>query len=384
MTSAKKTTRSDDAQRAADREYLRRCLRVASRARGSTSPNPMVGALVVQGDQIVAQAYHHKAGTSHAEHLALAAAKDAARGATLYTNMEPCCHHGHTPPCVEGILAAGVRRVVVSMEDPDPRVNGQGLVALRAGGIEVDVGELADEAARLNEAYVTLKQKGRPFVLAKAALSLDGRLATRHRQSQWITGEVARQRAHRLRGVSDAVLVGIGTVLSDDPRLTARHGRLRGPRFRVVLDSHLRTPVDCKMLATPGGQVLIFTTAAALPGHRERLESAGAEVLVVEADARGRVAWEPVLADLARRGMMTALLEGGSGVLTSAFEADIIDKVFLIYAPLLIGGSAALPLWGGDGIDSLDAAPRLHCVRRLRLGEDWAVEGYIHPPKSTV
>jgi diaminohydroxyphosphoribosylaminopyrimidine deaminase/5-amino-6-(5-phosphoribosylamino)uracil reductase len=384
MTAAKKTQRSADEQQAVDREYLRRCLRLASRARGSTSPNPMVGALVVHGDQVVAQAYHHKAGTSHAEHLALATAGDAARGATLYTNMEPCCHHGHTPPCVEGIRAAGVRRVVVSMADPDPRVNSKGFAALRAEGIEVDVGELAEEAARLNEAYLTLKQEGRPFVLAKAALSLDGRLATRTRQSQWITGEVARQRAHRLRGVSDAVIVGVGTLLSDDPRLTARHGRPRGPRFRVVLDSHLRTPADCRLLTSPGGQVLIFTTDAAPPGHRKQLEAAGAEVLTVEASAQGRVAWEPVLADLARRGSMSALLEGGSDVLTSAFEADIIDKVFLIYAPLLIGGSAALPLWGGDGIDSLDAAPRLRHVRRSRLGEDWAVEGYIHSPRLTV
>jgi len=384
MASAKKTEQSADHRLANDREYLRRCLRVASRARGSTSPNPMVGALVLKGDEIIAQAYHHKAGTPHAEHLALAVAGEAARGATLYTNMEPCCHHGHTPPCVEGILAAGVRRVVASMADPDPRVNGKGFAALRAGGVEVNVGELAEAAVRLNEAYVTLKQEGRPFVLAKAAISLDGRLATRDRQSQWITGEVARQRAHRLRGGCDAVLVGIGTVLSDDPRLTARHGRLSGPRFRVVLDSHLRTPVDCKMLAAPGGQVLIFTTAAARQGQRDRLEAAGAEVLVVDPDGRGRVAWEPMLSDLGRRGVMSALVEGGSDVLTSAFEADIIDKVFLIYAPLLIGGSAALPLWGGDGIDSLDAAPRLHHVRRSRLGEDWAVEGYIHPPKLTV
>ena len=381
MTSAKKTTRLADDQQAADREYLSRCLRLAARARGATSPNPMVGALVVQGDQVVAQAYHHKAGTSHAEHLALAAAQDAARGATLYTNMEPCCHHGNTPPCVEGILGAGVSRVVVSMADPDPRVNGQGIAALRAAGIEVAVGELAVEASRLNEAYVTFKREGRPFIIAKAALSLDGRLATRHRQSQWITGEVARQRAHRLRGLSDVVMVGVGTVMSDDPRLTARHGRPRGPRLRVVLDSHLRTPVDSKMLGTPGGHVLLFTTAAAPPGQRQQLESAGAEVQVVGADARGRVAWEPVLADLARRGMMSVLLEGGSDVLTSAFEADIIDKVFLIYAPLLIGGSAALPLWGGDGIDSLDAAPRLCHIRRSRLGEDWAVEGYIHSPR---
>ena len=384
MTGGNRSGRSTDEQRAADREYLRQCLRVASRARGVTSPNPMVGALVVKDDQIIAQAYHHKAGTAHAERLALAAAQNAARGATLYTNMEPCCHHGRTPPCAEGILAAGIRRVVASMADPDPRVNGQGFAALRAGGVEVNVGELADEAARLNDAYVTLKLEGRPFVLAKAALSLDGRLATRRRQSQWITGEAARQRAHRLRGVSDAVIVGVGTVLSDDPRLTARHGRLRGPRFRVVLDSHLRTPAGCRMLATAGGQVLIFTTVAGPPMRRKQLESAGAEVLVVDADARGRVAWEPVLADLAGRGVMSALLEGGSDMLTSAFEAGIIDKVFLIYAPLLIGGSAALPLWGGDGIDSLDAAPRLQHVRRSRLGEDWAVEGYIHPPRLAV
>jgi diaminohydroxyphosphoribosylaminopyrimidine deaminase/5-amino-6-(5-phosphoribosylamino)uracil reductase len=344
----------------------------------------MVGALIVRGDEVIAEAYHHKAGTAHAERLAIAAARGAAKGATLYTNIEPCCHHGRTPPCVETILAAGIRRVVACMADPDPRVHGKGFAALRAGGVEVDVGLLEEAAAHLNAAYITFKQERRPFVLAKAALSLDGRLATSERQSQWITGEVARRRAHRLRGISDAVMVGVGTVLSDDPRLTNRHSRGRGPRLRVVLDSRLRTPADCKMLTTPGGQVVIFTTSTAGQSRRRHLESAGAEVVVVPADDQGRVTLQPVLAELAERNTMSLLLEGGSDVLTAAFEADIIDKVFLIFAPLLIGGSAALPLWGGDGIKSLDAAPRLHHVRRSRLGDDWAVEGYIHPPTLAV
>ncbi|MFQ5744084.1 MAG: bifunctional diaminohydroxyphosphoribosylaminopyrimidine deaminase/5-amino-6-(5-phosphoribosylamino)uracil reductase RibD [Acidobacteriota bacterium] len=364
-----------------DRDFLKRCIRLAGRARGATSPNPMVGSMVVHGGEVVAQGYHHCAGSPHAEQLALAAALGAAKGATLYTNIEPCCHHGRTPPCVEAIRAAGIERVVACMADPDPRVDHRGFEFLRAAGIRVDVGELAEQAAGLNEAYLTFKRYRRPFFLAKAAISLDGRMATSDGQSQWISGEQARRRGHRLRAVADAVLVGVGTVLADDPRLTARHARGPGPRYRVVLDASLRTPAEGKLLAASAGQVLIFTTPGAPSAARQRLEAAGAEVIEVEPDAGGRVAWDPVLSELAAREVMLVLLEGGSTVLTSAFEAGIIDKLFLIYAPLLIGGAAALSLWEGEGNVDLGAAPRLHKIRRFRLGEDWVVEGYLHPPQ---
>ncbi len=364
-----------------DRGYLEECIKLAAQARGATSPNPLVGAVVVRDGEVVGRGYHRCAGTSHAECVALADAGDRARGATLYVNMEPCNHHGRTPPCVDAVIGAGIARVVVSTLDPDLRVNGSGIDALRAAGIEVDVGELADEAARLNDAYLSYKVGGRPLVTAKAAVSLDGRMATRARASQWISGEVARRRTHGLRAESDAVVVGIGTLLDDDPRLTARIEGACGPRYRVVLDSDLQTPPTAALLRQPDGVALLFCAEGAADESERRLVEAGAEVVRVTSYEKG-LSWRGVLAELARREVMSVLLEGGSGLLTSAFEADIIDKLFLVYAPLLIGGSAALPLWAGEGVDELGAAPRLQHVRRLDLGDDWAVEGYLHVPEA--
>ena len=364
-----------------DRRYLRECLELAARARGATSPNPMVGAVIVREGTVVGRGFHPGPGKPHAERLALQEAGERARGATLYVNIEPCRHQGRTPPCVDAIIESGAARVVVSTLDPDPRVAGGGVAALRAAGLTVDVGEGAQEAAFLNDAYLAFKSRGLPLVIGKAAVSLDGRLATRERQSQWITGAAARQWAHELRAASDAVLVGIGTVLADDPRLTARGAAGTGPRFRVVLDSRLRTPPQARLLAEADGQPLIFTGEGAEREAQQRLEAAGAEVERLGTTAGGLLAWPEVLAALARREVLSVLVEGGSGVLTSAFEADILDKLFLVYAPLLIGGSAALSLWGGAGVGELTAAPRLHHVRRFDLGDDWAVEGYLHPPE---
>jgi diaminohydroxyphosphoribosylaminopyrimidine deaminase/5-amino-6-(5-phosphoribosylamino)uracil reductase len=363
-----------------DRQYLEECIRLAARARGFTSPNPMVGAVVVAGNDVVGRGYHHHPGDPHAERIALDEAGERARGATLYINMEPCTHQGRTPPCVDAVLRSGIARVVVSTLDPDPRVDGGGVRALRAAGIDVEVGELAQEAARLNEAYLWYKTRGSPFVTAKAALSLDGRLATRTRQSQWISGEIARRRTHQLRAVSDAVAVGIGTVLDDDARLTARNGDGPGPRYRVVLDSRLRTPPQSRLLAEKQGQALVYCAADATEESAEALRRRGALVVPVAVEDYG-LSWSEILADLARREVLSLLLEGGSGVLTSAFEAGIIAKLFLVYAPLLIGGSTALTLWGGEGTGELAAAPRLRHVRRFDLGDDWAVEGYLHAPE---
>lgn len=368
---------------AIDRRRLEACLELAARARGATSPNPMVGSLVVRDGSVIGRGYHRSPGTDHAERLALAEAGEEARGATLYSNVEPCCHHGRTPPCVDVILEAGIARVVACMADPDPRVDGRGFEQLRQAGVEVDVGQLEERAAGLNEAYVCFKGRGRPMVLGKAALSLDGRMATRERDSQWITGPEARRRAHWLRAGSDAVLVGIGTVVADDPRLTARDVEGAGPRYRVVLDSRLRTPASARLFQEVGGRVLIFSTAAATEGAREPLERAGAEIEELDADDDGRVAWAAVLAALTRRDVMQLMVEGGSTVLTGALEAGIIDKLSLFYAPVLIGGTASLPLWGGDGVPDLGTAPRLSRVRQYRLGGDWAVEGYLHPPVPT-
>ena len=364
-----------------DREYLEKCLRLAATARGATSPNPMVGAVIARDGEIVGSGYHRCAGAAHAERVALAEAGERARGATLYVNVEPCRHHGRTPPCVEAILEAGIGRVVCSTLDPDPRVDGGGVEALKAAGVRVDVGDLADEATRFNEAYLCYKTNGVPFVTAKAALSLDGRMATREGRSQWISGEIARRRTHELRAASDAIAVGIGTLLADDPRLTARDTNKNGPRYRIVFDTRLRTPPGARLLSESAGEVLIFAGESAPSEAQERLEAAGARVVRVGSAESGGLAWPQILAELADREVMSLLLEGGGGVLTSAFEADIIAKLFLVYAPLLIGGSAALSLWGGLGVGELAAAPRLRHVRHYDLGDDWAVEGYLHAPE---
>ena len=363
-----------------DRRYLEECLELAALARGATSPNPMVGAVVVRDGEVVGRGFHRCPGDPHAERVALDNAGDRSRGATLYVNIEPCSHQGRTPPCVGGVLEAGIARVVACTLDPDPRVSGRGVAALREAGVEVTVGEMAHEAARLNESYLSYKIRGVPFVTAKAAISLDGRLATRERQSQWISGEIARQRTHELRAATDAIAVGIGTLLDDDPRLTARGTTSPGPRYRVVLDSHLRTPLHARLLDEQGGAALIFCGPEASQDAAGRLRERGAEVVRVERDAGG-LSWDAILSQLAAREVMSLLLEGGSGVLTSAFEAGIIGKLFLVYAPLLIGGSAALSLWDGEGVGELTAAPRLRHVRRFDLGDDWAVEGYLHAPE---
>ena len=363
-----------------DRQHLEECIRLASQARGATSPNPMVGAVVVRDNKVVGRGLHRCLGDPHAERVALDEAGDNARGATLYVNIEPCSHQGRTPPCIDSVLQSGIERVVVSTLDPDPRVSGGGVEALREAGLQVDVGELAFEATRLNEAYLSYKIRGLPFVTAKAAISLDGRLATRSRESQWITGEIARQRTHQLRAETDAIAVGIGTLLDDDPRLTGRGDNVDGPRYRVVLDTHLRTPPTAKLLGESSGKVLLFCGRDAPADAEARLSALGAEVVRTNSAENG-LSWDGILAELAAREVMSLLLEGGSGVLTSAFEAGIICKLFLVYAPLLIGGSAALPLWGGDGVGELTAAPRLRHVRHFNLGDDWAIEGYLQGPE---
>ncbi len=365
---------------ASDRELIAACIELAGRARGATSPNPLVGAVVVNRGEVVAQAYHECAGRQHAERLALAEAGESARGATLYVNMEPCAHHGRTPPCVGAIVEAGVVKVVASMEDPDSRVDGHGFDNLRAAGVEVEVGLLRSEAAELNAAYLKTKRDGRPLVVAKAALSLDGRLATRAGSSQWITGPEARARGHDLRASSDLVMVGVGTLLADDPRLTARDGAGAGPGYRGVVDSRLRTPVEARFLAEEQGQPLLITTEAAPGAARRRLEDAGARIVVVDADSSGRVELRAALAVMAELGINQVMIEGGSQLLTSAFELGIIDRVTLFYGPLLIGGLEAPALWGGSGSESIRDALRLRRVVTRQLGPDWAVEGWLWLP----
>jgi len=365
----------------ADHDRLRECLELAAAARGHTSPNPMVGALVVSSDgEVVGRGYHRRCGEPHAERLALDEAAAAARGGTLYVNVEPCCHHGRTPPCTDAVVAAGITRVVACHTDPDGRVAGRGFERLREAGVEVTVGLLAEDAIELNAGYLTVKSAGRLLVTGKAALSLDGRLATRLRESQWISGTESRAYAHELRAAHDVVMVGVGTMLADDPRLTSRVEQAARPRFRVVVDSSLRTPVNARIFSEEGSAVVVVTTDDAPADKRKDLEAAGAQILVAEADRLGRVDLPDAMHKLTGLGVSTCLLEGGSELLTSAFDAGIIDRVVLFYAPVLIGGADALPLWGGEGTAELGAAPRLRRLRYREFGSDRVVEGYLRLP----
>jgi diaminohydroxyphosphoribosylaminopyrimidine deaminase/5-amino-6-(5-phosphoribosylamino)uracil reductase len=361
-----------------ERSFLERCLQLAGRARGRTSPNPMVGAVLARGGCVIAEAFHRQAGQPHAEAAVLRRAGPRARGATLYVNLEPCVHYGRTPPCVRAILDAGVRRVVASHIDPYPLVHGRGFRMLRSAGVEVRVGLLAAEARRLNEAYLTCLKTGRPFVHVKAAVSMDGRLATASGASRWISSPPSRREAHRMRAASDAVLVGAGTVLRDDPALNVRvGGGVRQPA-RVVLDSRLRIGPRARILSSANaGSVIIYCTPSA-PRRRElRLKARGAEVIRVAGGRDGRVALRGVLRDLRRRGMSRVLIEGGGEVIGAAFDLGVVDKVSLFVAPIVLGGRAAIPLAGGRGAADIAGATRLRRLETRRIGPDLLVEGYV-------
>lgn len=361
--------------RLADAFWMRRALQLASLGRGRTSPNPMVGAVVVRDGREVGWGYHRAAGEPHAEAEALARAGELARGATLYVNLEPCPHHGRTPPCTEAILRSGVRRVVVGMEDPDPRVRGRGVAQLRAAGVDVTCGVLEGQARRLNAAYVKHRTLGLPWVTVKWAMSTDGRIATRTGESRWITGPQAREFAHRLRNEHDAVLVGRGTAVRDDPALTCRIPGGRDP-LRVVVDSTLQLRPEARMLREGTSPVVVATTPRASPARVAQLTRAGAEVWVCEPDA-GRVCLRDLLRRLADRGVLSVLAEGGSGLHASLLEAGLADRVVVLVAPVVLGGEAAPGPVGGRGVDELGRALRLENVTVRRLGSDVCVEGDV-------
>jgi diaminohydroxyphosphoribosylaminopyrimidine deaminase/5-amino-6-(5-phosphoribosylamino)uracil reductase len=360
------------------KSLMHRALELAALARGRTSPNPMVGAVIVRDGRVVGEGYHRRAGTPHAEVHALRAAGEQAWGATLYVNLEPCNHQGRTPPCTEAIIAAGIAEVHMAMLDPNPRVNGQGRVRLEEAGIRTTVGVLEAEAHELNEVFVTYITAGRPFVIAKFAASLDGKIATRTGESRWITGEAARQRVHALRDTVDAILVGASTVLADDPLLTTRlpDREVHHP-LRIILDSRGRVPLQARLYdpALPG-KTLLATTPALPAEHRVALEARGIEVLTLPADAQGRVDLPALLAALGQREVTSLLVEGGGMVLGSFFEARLVDKVLAFLAPLVIGGRDAPGAVAGKGVERLAGAARLERVRVERVGEDVLVTGY--------
>jgi diaminohydroxyphosphoribosylaminopyrimidine deaminase/5-amino-6-(5-phosphoribosylamino)uracil reductase len=344
--------------RAEDEFFMARALDLAERGRGETNPNPMVGCVIVKDDRIVSEAWHHRAGSPHAEVLALERAGEKARGATLYVNLEPCAHQGRTPPCAPRLVSAGLRRVVAAVRDPNPAVDGRGLALLRRAGVAVTAGVMESDALLLNEPFiVAARQRRRPFVVLKAALTLDGRIATRGGDSHWITSSAQRQEARRMRRGHDAVAVGIGTVLADDPLLLPRPAVER-PFHRIVFDSSLRLPPLSRLALTARRSPVWAICLRADARRRRRLETLGVRVVVAPGRA-GRVSLPWALGEMRRGGLWSVMVEGGSELLGSFLAARLLDQIALFRAPLLMGGRDSRPAFGGRSPVRLSEALRL-------------------------
>jgi len=360
-----------------DEAYIERAIELARRGSGLVSPNPMVGSVVVSDGAIVGEGFHEGPGLPHAEIMALNHAGERARGATLFTSLEPCDHYGRTPPCTEAIVRAGIARVVAATRDPNPVVDGQGIRTLRARGVEVREGILADEADRLNEAFAKHVRTGMPFVIWKAAASLDGKVAARDGSSRWITGEAARADVHRLRAWADAIVVGAGTALADDPELTVRDPDYRGrPPIRVLVDARGRVGPSGDLFDDQA-PTLVATTELAPSAARDAWRNAGAEVLVLEHDEAG-VGLGALMADLGKRDVQGVLLEGGPTLAWSAVEEHLVDTIVLYLSPKLIGGSDAPTVLEGRGFAPIGHALPMRIRSVERLGEDLRVEADVH------
>jgi diaminohydroxyphosphoribosylaminopyrimidine deaminase/5-amino-6-(5-phosphoribosylamino)uracil reductase len=350
--------------------YMREALDLARQGRSLASPNPLVGAILVREGEVVGRGFHTYAARHHAEIIALAQAGEKARGATMYLNLEPCSHHGRTPPCVDALIQAGVARVVAPIVDPNPLVAGQGFAKLREAGIEVEMAaEFAEEAEKLNEAFLHFMRTGRPLVTLKTAITLDGKISAPDDNRGWITSERARSHVQELRHDSDAILTGIGTVLADDCLLSDRTGHPRcRPLLRIVMDSLLRLPLDSKM---------VVATTAAGAERRKLLEARGVQVLVFDgpggrADLRSVVDW------LGRQRYLSLMIEAGSKLNWSALETGVVDRIFFYYGPKILGGLEALPLAGGIGRRRRSDAIRIHNISIHAIPPDeFAVEGYL-------
>ncbi|GBC92358.1 Riboflavin biosynthesis protein RibD [bacterium HR15] len=366
----------------ADFRWMQRAVQLAGR--GFPAPNPHVGAVIVADGELVGTGFHPYAGAPHAEVFALRHAGARAHGATLYVTLEPCCHHGRTPPCTQAILQAGIRRVVVAMRDPNPKVAGQGLKELEAAGMQVEQLHEDDPRAKplltrlqqINRAFLHYHRTGRPLITLKGAASLDGKIATRTGDSKWITGERARREAHRLRAEHGCVLVGVNTVLKDDPQLTARLHGVKNQPLRVVLDSRLRTASTARIAQTQDAPTLIFCTEP-VPPQATILQRQGVEIVALPPDAHGRVPVAGVVEHLAQRGVIGMLVEGGGEVIASFLQAGLADRIAFFYAPLLIGGRDAPTLVEGEGVALLASAWQVIHPQIRRLGSDLLVEGEL-------
>jgi diaminohydroxyphosphoribosylaminopyrimidine deaminase / 5-amino-6-(5-phosphoribosylamino)uracil reductase len=357
---------------------MQRALELAAMATGRTNPNPMVGAVIVKDGQIIGEGYHHKAGTPHAEIHALNQAGAHAAGADLYVTLEPCSHFGRTPPCADAVIRSGIMRTVVAAVDPNPQVAGRGIQRLREAGIEVEVGVLEQEAARLNEVFFKYIQTGLPFVALKTAMTLDGKIAACSGDSKWITGEDARKYVHELRNIYDAILVGIGTVLKDDPQLNTRlDGDDKRDPLRIIIDGNLDIPTDSNIVKTAKQQkTLIFCADSADLTKRLQLESLGFKIIDLNCTPE-LIPLDEVIARLGQMGICSLLVEGGGEINAYLLEHCLIDKVYWFVAPKIIGGRLAPSPIGGRGIEHMSDAIALTSVELNRFTDDMLITGYI-------
>lgn len=360
-----------------DETYMRRAIALAERGAGRVHPNPMVGAVLVSEGRIIGEGWHAYCGGLHAERNALAACTEPPAGAILYVTLEPCCHWGRTPPCTDAILSAGIRRVVIGSPDPNPLVAGKGVEILRAHGIEVTEGVLRAECDALNAVFFHYIRTRTPYCVLKYAMTLDGKLATRTGRSKWITGEAARARVHADRNRCTAILVGVGTVLADDPMLTCRMPGGRNP-IRIVCDTHLRTPHTARIIASADQARTILATCCADPARHAPYLAAGCEVLVLPADA-GRVDLGTLMKQLGAQEIDSVLIEGGAALHWSALQQGLVQRVQVYIAPKLFGGSAAKSPIGGLGVAEPTDAFRLSVPTVTRLGDDLLLESEVLP-----
>ena len=357
-----------------DEIFMREALRVAKNAIGRTSPNPLVGAVIVRDGKIIAEGWHRQAGTPHAEIHALNMAGNLAEGATLYVTLEPCSHFGRTPPCANAIVNAKISRVVIAVTDPNPKVAGRGIEILRSAGIDVTVGVLENESRKLNEFFLKWITKKIPFVTAKFACSLDGKIATVGGESKWISGEESLKFTHRLRDIHDAIMVGIGTVLADNPSLTTRFDGGKNP-VRVIVDSSAKTPLYSNVLRDGAARTIIAVTSNAPKEKISSLENLGAEIIF--AGDNEKVDLQILMKSLAEKEITSVLVEGGGTLHFSLLKLGLVDKVCAFVAPKIIGGKNALTAVEGEGFAKLSDAVQLKNISVEKLGEDIFIEGYI-------
>ncbi len=357
-------------------KYMSLALELAEKGRGRVSPNPLVGSVIVKGNRIIGKGFHERFGGAHAEINALKDARKNVYGATMFINLEPCCHYGKTPPCIDKIIASGLKEVIIGIKDPNPLVNGKAIRQLRRAGVKVKTGVLAEEAEKLNEIYIKFISKKLPFIILKSAMSIDGKIATRSGHSRWISNEASRKYVHDLRSQVDAVLVGINTVLRDKPELTVRGKIKSGTKnpTRIVVDSSLRVPLGAKVLNKKAPSIIATTNRASL-AKIKKLENKNVKVLMIKSK-NGRVDLKTLVKSLARLNISSILVEGGGNINAGMLEANLVDKVLFFISSIIIGGRDALTPVEGKGIDKVNKAIRVKNTSLSRY-DDILIEGYI-------